>query len=192
MKIGGLVKCSFIDYPGKISAVIFTQGCNFRCPYCHNPQLVYPGMFEKPIPFTHVYDFLRERRGLLDAVVFCGGEPTLQADLPEKIRAVKALGYFVKIDTNGSRPDVLAEILPYLDYIAMDVKAPFGPAYSSVCGVSVDDYEIRRSMLLIRASGIPYEFRTVFHSGFMVPNDLEAMRNIFSDKEKHIVTDISR
>lgn len=188
MKIGGLAKCSFVDYPGKISAVIFTQGCNFRCLYCHNPQLVYPEKFLETISFNNVYDFLKKRKGLLEAVVFCGGEPTLQEDLLEKIHTVKALGYLVKIDTNGSKPDVLAEVLPYLDYIAMDVKAPFGHEYSRVCGVSVNDDDIRRSILLIRASGIPYEFRTVTHPQFMPSENLEAIHDLFSNNEKHIST----
>lgn len=167
MRIGGFVKSSLINYPGKVAAVIFTQGCNFRCPYCHNPQLVYPGLFIEPIPFERVFDFLKERRGLLEGVVFCGGEPTLQEDLLDIILRIRSLGYAVKLDTNGSNPDVLAEALPYLDYVAMDIKAPFGNAYTRACGVAVDDYEIRRSMFLIRAAGLPYEFRTTFHPQFM-------------------------
>jgi len=188
MKIGGLAKCSFVDYPGKISAVIFTQGCNFRCIYCHNPQLVYPEKFLETISFDDVYDFLKKRKGLLEAVVFCGGEPTLQEDLLEKILTVKTLGYLVKIDTNGSKPDVLAEVLPYLDYIAMDVKALFGPEYSRICGVNVSNDDIRRSILLIRASGVPYEFRTVSHPKFMPLENLEQISNFFSDGETHIIS----
>ncbi|MFA5346109.1 MAG: anaerobic ribonucleoside-triphosphate reductase activating protein [Candidatus Omnitrophota bacterium] len=162
MKIGGFVKFSLIDYPGKVAAVIFTQGCNFRCPYCHNPQLVYPELFTDPVSFESIFDFLKERRGLLDGVVFCGGEPTLQEDLLEIICKVRSLGYAVKLDTNGSNPDILAKVLPYIDYAAMDIKAPFGDAYARVCGVTINDYEIRRSMLLIRAAGLAYEFRTTF------------------------------
>jgi pyruvate formate lyase activating enzyme len=166
MRIGGFIKSSLVDYPGKVAAVIFTQGCNFRCPYCHNPQLVFPELFTGAISFEYIRDFLEGRRELLDGVVFCGGEPTLQDDLPEIIREIRSLGYTVKLDTNGSNPDVLAEALPYLDYVAMDIKAPFDQ-YSRICGVPVDDYEIRRSMLLIRAAGIQYEFRTTFHPEFM-------------------------
>lgn len=188
MKIGGFVKSSLVNYPGKVAAVIFTQGCNFRCPYCHNPQLVFPELFTVPVPFEQVWGFLEERRELLDGVVFCGGEPTLQDDLPEIIRKVRSLGFAVKLDTNGSRPDVLAEVLPCLDYIAMDIKAPLDK-YSSVCGVAVDDYEIRRSMLLIRASGIRYEFRTTFDPKIIPVEEAEKIRRILGRNEKYVIAD---
>jgi len=187
MKIGGFVRSSLVNYPGKVAAVIFTQGCNFRCPYCHNPQLVYPELFTEPVSLESVFDFLRERCGLLEGVVFCGGEPTLQEDLLEIICKVRSLGYTVKLDTNGSNPDVLAEVLPYIDYVAMDIKAPFGDAYARVCGVSMDDYEIRRSMLLIRAAGLLYEFRTTFHPEFMPIEEIEKMRKILNRKEVYTI-----
>jgi len=187
MKIGGFVKSSLVNYPGKVAAVIFTQGCNFRCPYCHNPQLVFPELFTDPVPFERIWSFLKERCGLLEGVVFCGGEPTLQDDLPEIIRKVCSLGYAVKLDTNGSNPDVLAEVLPYIDYIAMDIKAPFGDAYARVCGVTMDDYEIRRSMLLIRAAGLPYEFRTTFHPEFMPIEGMGGIQKILSRNEVHTI-----
>lgn len=187
MKIGGFVKSSLINYPGKIAAVIFTQGCNFRCPYCHNPQLVYPGLFTDPVSFKSIFDFLKERRGLIEGVVFSGGEPTLQEELLEIICKVRSLGYAVKLDTNGSKPDVLAEVLPYVDYVAMDIKAPFGDAYARVCGVVMDDYEIRRSMLLIRAAGLPYEFRTTLHPEFMPIAEMGGIQKIFSRNEVHTI-----
>jgi pyruvate formate lyase activating enzyme len=187
MKIGGFVKSSLINYPGKVAAVIFTQGCNFRCPYCHNPKLVYPELFTDPIPWEEVFDFLKKRRDLLEGVVFCGGEPTLQEDLLESALKLRSLGYAVKLDTNGSNPDVLARVLPYLDYIAMDIKAPFGDAYRRACGTPVDDYEIRRSMLLIRASGLPYEFRTTVHPQFMPIEEQGRIREILSRDEVYII-----
>ncbi|MBN2831096.1 MAG: anaerobic ribonucleoside-triphosphate reductase activating protein [Candidatus Omnitrophica bacterium] len=187
MKIGGFVRSSLVDYPGKVAAVIFTQGCNFRCPYCHNPQLVYPEFFTEPVPFEYVWEFLGERRGLLEGVVFSGGEPTLQDDLPEVIRKVRSLGYAVKLDTNGSNPDVLAEVLPHLDYIAMDIKAPFGDAYARVCGVTMDDYEIRRSMLLIRATGLSYAFRTTFHSEFMPIEEKDKIKKHLGRHEIYVI-----
>lgn len=186
MKIGGFVKSSLVDYPGKVAAVIFTQGCNFRCPYCHNPQLVFPELFASAIHFEYVWEFLKERRGLLEGVVFSGGEPTLQDDLPEIIHKVRSLGYAIKLDTNGSNSDVLAEVLPYLDYVAMDIKAPLDQ-YSSVCGVAVDDYEIRRSMLLIRAVGISYEFRTTFHPEYMPIDKKEKICRALGRDEKYVV-----
>jgi pyruvate formate lyase activating enzyme len=187
MRIGGFVKFSLIDYPGKVAAVIFTQGCNFRCPYCHNPELVYPEMFVETIPLDYVFDFLQERKGLLDGVVFCGGEPTLQEELLETILDIRSMGYAIKLDTNGSNPDVLAEVLPHVDYVAMDIKAPFGDMYSRVCGVTVDDYEIRTSMLLIRASGVEYEFRTTVHPRFMPVKETEKIRKLLGRGEKYVV-----
>jgi pyruvate formate lyase activating enzyme len=187
MRIGGLIKFSLIDYPGKVCAVIFTQGCNFRCPYCHNPQLVYPELFHEAVPFEQVFDFLRERRGLLDGVVFCGGEPTCQADLLDAVRGVSSLGYAVKLDTNGSNPEVLAEVLPYVDYVAMDIKAPFGGAYARASGVPVDEYEIRRSMLLVRAAGKTYEFRTTIDPRFMPADTAERIREMTGRNETYTI-----
>ncbi|MDD3345679.1 MAG: anaerobic ribonucleoside-triphosphate reductase activating protein [Candidatus Omnitrophica bacterium] len=191
MRIGGFVKSSLVDYPGKVCAVIFTQGCNFRCPYCHNPQLVYPELFTEPLDFEQVIAFLEKRKGLLEGVVFCGGEPTFQEDLPDAVRRVRSLGYAVKLDTNGSRPDILAEVLPCLDYIAMDIKAHFGAWYNTASGVTVDMYEIARSMLLIRASGLPYEFRTTLHPAFAPPPVEKEIRKVLGKNEVYVVKNAS-
>ncbi|VAX27703.1 Ribonucleotide reductase of class III (anaerobic), activating protein, partial [hydrothermal vent metagenome] len=122
MTIGGLQKFSLIDYPGKISAIVFMQGCNFRCAYCHNRELVYPHLFKEPIPENAILSFLDSRKGLLNGVVVTGGEPLLQDDLGEFLGQVKAMGYRIKLDTNGSRPDRLEELLSkgLVDYMAMD------------------------------------------------------------------------
>lgn len=186
MKIGGFQKLSLIDYPGKTCAVIFTQGCNFRCVYCHNPELVYPELFSKLIPFKEICEFLKERRGLLDGVVFSGGEPTLQEDLVEKINDIHSLGYAIKLDTNGSRPDVIADLLPLIEYIAMDIKAPIGEAYSRICGIEVDDYDICRSILLIKASGIRHEFRTTFDKKLLNDLDMEKIKSISGNSVFHL------
>jgi pyruvate formate lyase activating enzyme len=187
MRIGGFIKFSLIDFPGKVAAVIFTQGCNFRCPYCHNPELVYPDLFTDPVPFERIIDFLKERRGLLEGVVFSGGEPTLQDDLLNSIHKIRSSGYLIKLDTNGSNPDVLAEVLPYIDYAAMDIKAPFGPAYKRACGVALDNNKIRCSMLLIRAAGLPYEFRTTFHPQFMPAEETEKIRKGLGRDETYVI-----
>ena len=125
MRIGGLQKSSLIDYPGKVSSVIFCVGCNFDCPYCHNPELV-TGCSACPADLSDekIFDFLRQRVGFLDGVVISGGEPTLQKDLVDICTRVKALGYPVKMDTNGSRPKVLQRLIEedLVDYIAMDLK----------------------------------------------------------------------
>ncbi|HPO83020.1 MAG TPA: anaerobic ribonucleoside-triphosphate reductase activating protein, partial [bacterium] len=125
MLIGGLHKLSLIDYPGKLSAVVFTRGCNFRCPYCHNPELIEDNGGDI-IDEEEVFSFLDERKGKLDGVVMTGGEPTLQSDIAEFLEKVKRLGFFVKLDTNGSYPERIKELIDrkLLDYIAMDIKAP--------------------------------------------------------------------
>lgn len=166
MRTGGLHKFSLIDYPGKISAVVFTQGCNFRCPYCHNPGLVYPAMFSSPVPEQDVLSFLSRRKGLIDGVVITGGEPLLQQGLAEFIRAVKDMGFVVKLDTNGSRPAALEELLKARlpDYIAVDYKAPLR-IYHRVAGTGVDTGAIISSVNAVTGSGIPYEIRTTLFSG---------------------------
>ncbi len=125
MTIGGFEKFSLNDYPGKTAAVIFTQGCNFRCRYCHNPELVLPEKYAKAIPLDEVYKFLESRTGKLDAVCITGGEPTQHADLGEVIKKIKKMGFLVKLDTNGSRPEMLEEIIKEgnVDYIRHGYKS---------------------------------------------------------------------
>ena len=161
MRIGGLQKFSLIDYPDKMAAIVFTQGCNFRCPYCHNRELVLPEEFKEPIPLEEVMGFLKNRRGYLEGVVITGGEPTEQEDLITFINSVKELGYLIKLDTNGSRPHVIREIvqLRSVDYIAMDVKTS-PEKYSKAIGVEFSVEKIKESVELIKNSGIQHEFRT--------------------------------
>ena len=161
MKIGGLQKISLIDYPGRISAIVFTQGCNFRCPYCHNPELVDPAQYGPILSEEEVISFLEKRRGKLDAVTVTGGEPTLQPDLDRFLQEIKGMGYLTKIDTNGSNPDVLERLIRgrLVDYLAMDVKGPL-QKYERIANVKVETAKIRRSIELITASGIEHEFRT--------------------------------
>ena len=173
MKIGYVQKTSFIDFPGKISAIVFTQGCNFRCPYCHNPELVDPERFCDTLFPQDVFAYLEKRKGKLDGVVITGGEPSLQAKLIPFIQKVKSLGYLVKLDTNGSHSRVIQEALRkgIIDYIAMDIKAPF-EKYSRVTGSLVNITQIRKSISLIRNSGIPYEFRTTLVRPLLGPEDV--------------------
>ena len=128
MLFGGFLKNSFIDFPGKISCVVFTYGCNLKCPYCHNPDLIRFKQGKSPeISEYSVLSFLEQRMGLIDGVVITGGEPTLQGELAYFAKKVKLLGYSVKMDTNGTRPDILANLIEsdLVDYVAMDIKAPF-------------------------------------------------------------------
>lgn len=162
MVLGGLQKNSFIDFPGKISAVIFLSGCNFDCPYCHNPDLAKPCR-EYPLDLDTdaILDFLRERKGFLEGVVISGGEPTLQDDLANLCKEIKQMGYPVKMDTNGSRPRVLKELIyaGLVDYIAMDIKTD--PSnYSPLIHKDVNSDNIIESIRLILASGLPHEFKT--------------------------------
>jgi len=126
MIIGGFQKFSLLDYPDKISAIIFTQGCNFNCSYCHNKELISKEPYDNSINIEEIWNFLNKRWKQLDAVVITGGEPTLQPDLIEFMQKIKNLGFLIKLDTNGSNPDVIKEVirLKLADYIAMDVKAP--------------------------------------------------------------------
>ncbi len=161
MKIGGFQRFSMVDYPEKTAAVIFTQGCNFRCPYCHNPELVDPTLFNEPIAPADILSFLSERKGKLDGVVITGGEPTLQTGLLQFIEEIKGLGFPVKLDTNGTRPKVVAEILNrgLVDFIVMDIKAPLNQ-YPLLAGAKVEGGKITDTISLIKTSGIPYQFRT--------------------------------
>jgi len=175
MRIGGLQKVSLIDYPGLISAVVFTQGCNFRCPYCHNPELVDPYKFGKVLLEKDIFTFLDRRVGKLDGVVITGGEPTVQKDLADFIKKIKSIGYLVKLDTNGFFPDVVESLLAgkLIDYIAMDIKAPIG-SYQRVAGISSFNSQktIERSIKLIMDAPIDYEFRTTVVKSILSAEDL--------------------
>jgi pyruvate formate lyase activating enzyme len=186
MNIGGLLKFSLIDYPGKMSAVVFTQGCNFRCPYCHNSELVKPESFCEPIPERTVLDFLKTRVGQLQGVVVTGGEPTLQEDLADFLFQVKEMGYLVKLDTNGSRPEVLKEIFErrLVDYVAMDIKAPL-EKYSQLTSLKNCAQRIRESIRLILASGLTHEFRTTLGPPIVPGEDLPKMAALVKGAKKY-------
>ncbi|HCF50537.1 MAG TPA: anaerobic ribonucleoside-triphosphate reductase activating protein [Syntrophomonas sp.] len=167
MRFAGFLKQSLVDYPGKIAAVLFTRGCNLRCPYCHNGHLlVKPGRTENnDLDLDILLGFLQERAGFLDGVVITGGEPTLNPGLPEACQAIKALGYLVKLDTNGTRYEVLKSLIEggLVDYVAMDLKAPLEyKDYLEVCGrLSREDFlNIRNSVHLLKEAPIEVEFRT--------------------------------
>ena len=184
MKIGSVQKTSFIDYPGKISAIVFTQGCNFACPFCHNPELVDPRLFAEPIPEKEVFAFLEKRQGQLDAVVITGGEPSIQADIIAFMARVKELGYLVKLDTNGARPDVLEEIISQgiADYIAMDIKAPL-EKYSTVVRKEIDPEALVASLKTIMHAPLRYEFRTTLARSLLAPADIIAIGHMIEGAE---------
>ena len=162
MHIGGIQKSSLIDFPGKVSSVIFCSGCNFDCPYCHNPDLVEgQSICSNYLNTNAIYGFLEQRRYFLDGVVISGGEPTLQSDLADLCRQIKDIGFAVKLDTNGSRPRVLQHLIKadLLDYVAMDIKTD--PAlYRSFIKPQCRPESVFESVELIMESGVDYEFRT--------------------------------
>lgn len=150
MIIGGLQKFSLIDYPHKISAIIFTIGCNFRCPFCHNPELVNPELYPEKIPENNVFEFLESRREKLDAVVISGGEPTLHKDLYQFISKLKSMGFLIKLDTNGTYPNILNRLIKdnLLNYIAMDIKGSLD-RYEEIVTTKVNLENIKDSINII-------------------------------------------
>ena len=159
LRVGGLTPLSASDYPHKLAAVVFCQGCAWRCTYCHNKHLL-KKKGSSQIPWKDIVSFLRKRCGLLDAVVFSGGEPTLQAPLASAMREVKALGYLVGLHTAGIVPQRLEEVLPLVDWVSMDLKASWD-GHSRVTGVAGSARRAQQSMRLIQASGVACEFHTV-------------------------------
>lgn len=161
MKIGGVQKLSLVDYPGKTCAALFTIGCNMRCGYCHNPELVLPERYADAIPEDEILLFLESRVGKLQGVTISGGEPTLHEDLPEFIRKVKALGFLVKLDTNGTNPAMLERLYDeqLLDYVAMDIKGTL-ETYQEVVAYPIDIDAIAKTIALMKQSGVDHEFRT--------------------------------
>lgn len=158
LAIGGLTPFTTIDYPGKLAAVVFCQGCPWRCGYCHNQHLLSVDR-QVSIAWEEVMQLLEQRRGLLDAVVFSGGEPTLQPGLPQALAMVQQMGFLTGLHTAGTYPDRLAACLPFLDWIGMDLKAPFA-CYDAITRVSGSGADAERSTELVRLSEIPHQFRT--------------------------------
>lgn len=179
MIVGGLTKISTIDWPGKVVAVIFTRGCNFRCPWCQNKSLVIPEMYDPEIPVREIMEYLKSRKNYLDGVVVTGGEPTIQAGLVAFIDNIKRTGLPVKLDTNGSNPAVLKKLLneKLLDALALDIKAPW-EKYPKVVGCPVNIEAIKCSFNLAAESGLPVWFRTTVVPGLHEPEDLAQVKKI--------------
>ncbi len=171
MKIGGFQKTSLLDYPDYISAIIWTIGCNFQCPFCYNKNIVLGNV--KPIPEEEILSFLKKRKELLEGLVITGGEPLLQEDIIDFILKVKKLKYLIKIDTNGTFPEKLKEIIDknLVDYISMDIKAPQNK-YNKLAGVTVNLKDIKQSIEIIQNNAPDYEFRTTFVPGLLKKEDL--------------------
>lgn len=188
MLVGGLQKTTLIDYPGQIAAIIFTQGCNFRCPYCHNPELVKSELFGPRISEEELFEFLESKKGKLDAISITGGEPTLQPDLYDFIKKVKEMGFKVKLDTNGSNFEVLKKMIDekLVDYIAMDIKAPL-EKYEEVVRMKVNLENIKKSIELIINSDIESEFRTTIVKSLLSFADFEKIGEMISGAPYYVV-----
>jgi len=192
MTIGGFQKFTLIDYPGKLSCIIFLSGCNFRCPFCYSTELVLPEKIKNhpKLNKNNIIDYLRDRQGMLEGVVICGGEPTLNSDIEELCHDIKDLGYSIKLDTNGSNPDILKKLIEnkLIDYIAMDIKAPLDPErYKKAVGVNVDIETIKKSIELIKTSGIDYEFRTTIVSGIHSDEDIILIAESIAPAKRYFV-----
>lgn len=185
MKIGGIQKFSTVDYPGYPCAAIFTVGCNMRCGYCHNPELVLPEQLADTVPAEDILLFLQKRAGVLEGVTISGGEPTEQADLVDFIRQVKAMGYMIKLDTNGTRPHVISELLndELVDFIAMDIKGPL-QKYVQIAARPIDLGAIEQSIALIKT--MPgHEFRTTIVRSQLVVADFEQIGRMVQGAKRY-------
>lgn len=186
MQIGGFQKTSLLDYPDTISAIIWTVGCNFNCPFCYNPQLI--KKTTKSISEEEVLSFLKKRKGLLEGLSISGGEPLIQKNIVDFIKKVKKLGYLVKIDTNGTNPTKLQGLIDekLVDYLAMDVKAP-KKKYDKLAGVKVDIKKIEKSIEIIKKSTLDYEFKTTFVPDLLKKEDIIKIAQWLEGSEKYFL-----
>lgn len=195
MKIGGFQKNSMIDFPGLVSSVIFTSGCNFVCPYCHNPELAAGRLPEgaEPIEEEEIFAFLNKRQGLIDGVVITGGEPTLQPDLERVITRIKALGFKVKLDTNGSHPETVAALLEkgLLDFVAMDIKSDLD-GYCLAAGKRFDATTVQESIRIIMDKAPAYEFRTTCVKPLLDKEKMADIGMMIQGAENYILQPCSR
>lgn len=184
MNIGGLQKTSLMDYPDTICAIIWTVGCNFRCPFCYNKDIVL-GKVENILE-KDIFSFLKKRKGMLEGLVISGGEPLMQKDIVNFTEKVKELGYNIKIDTNGMYPEKLKELIDkkLVDYVAMDIKAPKGK-YDKLSGIKTDVKKIEKSIELIKNSAPDYEFKTTFVPGILSPDDILSIAKWLKDSKKY-------
>ena len=175
MILAGLQKLTLVDYPEKLACTVFLAGCNFRCPWCYNPELVLPEKIKDNSQITKkdFFNFLKYRINLLDGVVICGGEPTLNKDLPIFCKKIKKMGYLIKLDTNGSNPEIISNLIDekLIDYIAMDIKAP-KEKYKEATGAKIDIKQIQKSIDILKKGGVNYEFRTTMIPKLLSKKDI--------------------
>ena len=190
MELGGLQKMTTVDYPGKIAATVFLIGCNFRCPYCHNPELVLPEKIKKhpKIKKSDFFKFLDKRVGLLEGVCITGGEPTLNSDLPEFISNIKKKGFLVKLDTNGTNYKMLKELIDkdLIDYISMDIKTSI-KKYDKLLESGNVISQIKKSINIIKNSNKDYEFRTTVVPGIVNESDIKEIGQLLKKVKKFVL-----
>lgn len=185
LKVGGLTRCTTIDYPGALAAVVFCQGCPWRCAYCHNRHLL-PQQGGELIKWDGIVSFLERRRGLLEAVVFSGGEPTQQPGLMDAMAAVKGLGFLIGLHTAGAFPGGLERVLPLTDWVGMDIKAPFGE-YEGITGVLGSGQTARLSAQLVRQSGVRHQFRTTLDPFLQQERRIESMQRMVGEWGEELI-----
>lgn len=192
IEIGGLQKTTLIDYPGNVACTVFLIGCNFRCPWCYSPEIVLPDLITRQpkISQQELFDFLSSRKGLLDGVVVCGGEPTIHPELFDFLAKIKSLGFKIKLDTNGSNPEAIKEVLRenLVQYIAMDVKSVLdNKRYQEATGSNVNIDSIVESINLIKESHIDYEFRTTVVPTFHSIDDVVEIAQSIAPAKKYFI-----
>ena len=188
MNIGGLQKLTLLDYPGKVACTVFSVGCNLRCPFCHNASLVTHPQDAGYVTDDELFSFLKKRTGVLDGVCVTGGEPTLQKDLPDFLSAIKALGYSVKLDTNGTNPKILRSVIKdrLVDYVAVDIKN--SPEKYVLTSGNIDLFEnVKETVALLLSGVVPYEFRTTAVSGFHETEDFESIGKWILGADKYFI-----
>ena len=186
MYICGYQKTTLLDYPGHVAATIFTGGCNFRCQFCHNPDLL-PKPDFSPVSESEIFSFLQKRKNVLSGICITGGEPTLQSDLADFIKKARSLGYKIKLDTNGYRPEILKDLVQshLLDYIAMDIKSGLS-GYSFITGIeNIKTDFIKESITIIENAQIPYEFRTTVVDTLHTQKDFFEIRDLLSKESPY-------
>lgn len=190
IQIGGLQKLTLIDYPGRIAATIFLCGCNFRCPFCYSSEIVLPEKIKKQpkISERELLSFLKERKGLLEGVVICGGEPTLNKELPDLAGKIKKAGFLVKLDTNGSNPEMLEDLIVknLVDYVAMDIKGP-KERYGEFVGGKDNAEKIQKSIDILKGNGVDYEFRSTIVPSLHKREDVLAMAKWISGSKRYFL-----
>jgi len=191
MLLKGLQKLTLLDFPDKMACTVFTGGCNFLCPFCHNASLVIGERIKEtpPILEEEFFDFLKKRRGILEGVCISGGEPTLQHDLKDFIKRIKELGYLIKLDTNGYRPEVLKSLIDegLIDYVAMDIKAS-KDSYGIAVGIeNFDISPIEKSVEILRGESITFEFRTTLLKGLHTEEDIKKIGEWLKGTERYFL-----